>query len=172
MSFGKCPGQDTRNWKHEDIYEDSCPNCGAEMEFWKTDLRVKCGNCGIKVVNRRFNLNCAAWCSYAEQCLGSAADQLKPESIRKKIEERSIEVLKPAVLEELAQEVESAFEDAKGKMVNMPVLIGLIYFKAIARELSEEEALLILDELVEIGDLPPQIADGVKKELNSGKVLV
>ncbi len=172
MNFGKCPGQDTRNWKHEDIYEDKCPSCGAEMEFWKTDLRVKCRECGTKVVNRRFNLNCAAWCSYAEQCLGSAADQLKPESIRKKIEERSKIILKPEKVKELSAEVDKAFEDVRGKRVNMPVLIGSIYFKAIAKELSSDEAIEIIDELVDNGDLPPQIAGGIKSELSGDLVLV
>ena len=172
MNFGKCPGQDTRNWKHEDIYEDNCPNCGEEMEFWKTDLRVKCRSCGTKVVNRRFNLNCAAWCAYAEQCLGSAADQLKPDSIRKKIEERAGGILVTEELERLLGEAETALEEAKGQRVNMPVLIGSLYFSAIAKERGESEANEIIDDMVDSGDLPPQIADGIKEEVQRESVLV
>jgi hypothetical protein len=32
----KCPGQDRRHWKTEDIFDVSCPRCGKKIEFLKT----------------------------------------------------------------------------------------------------------------------------------------
>ncbi len=82
MIAGKCPGQDTRYWTAEDIHEQPCPHCGEMIEFWKTDIRVRCPNCKQKAVNPRFNLGCAEWCAYAEQCLGAVARGQVPRSLR------------------------------------------------------------------------------------------
>ena len=82
----KCPGQDRRYWKPEDIFEDVCPNCGNILEFWKTDIRVRCEKCRRLVSNPRFDLGCAAWCPYAEYCLGDVAKGYgKPDSFLEKI---------------------------------------------------------------------------------------
>ncbi len=66
----KCPGQDTRYWKPEDIFELPCPVCNTAVEFLKTDRRRKCPNCGYTFRNPRLDLGCARWCPYAELCLG------------------------------------------------------------------------------------------------------
>jgi HD superfamily phosphodiesterase len=66
----RCPGQDLRFWKPEDIFEAPCPACGSAVEFWKDEPWRKCRSCGGRVANPRFNLGCAAWCRFAEQCLG------------------------------------------------------------------------------------------------------
>ncbi len=87
MITSKCPGQDTRYWKAEDIHEQPCPNCGSGIEFWKTDIRVRCSKCKQKIVNSRFNLGCAQWCAFAEQCLGPAAAGKAPLPIRKLLED-------------------------------------------------------------------------------------
>lgn len=82
MISSKCPGQDTRYWTAEDIHEQPCPHCGEMIEFWKTDIRVRCPGCKQKAVNPRFNLGCAEWCAYAEQCLGAAAGGKVPRPLR------------------------------------------------------------------------------------------
>lgn len=82
----KCPGQDTRYWKAEDIHEQPCPFCDESIEFWKTDLRLRCPNCKQKVVNPRFNLGCAQWCAYADQCLRDAARDDGPETPREALD--------------------------------------------------------------------------------------
>ena len=46
MEQMKCPGQDTRYWKPEDIFSAQCPKCGAEIEFFKDDTTRKCPHCG------------------------------------------------------------------------------------------------------------------------------
>jgi hypothetical protein len=67
----KCPGQDTQYWKPGAIYEEKCPECGGAVEFFKDDTSRKCGQCGHRFVNPRMDFGCAAYCQYAEQCLGT-----------------------------------------------------------------------------------------------------
>jgi hypothetical protein len=65
----KCPGQDSRYWKPEDIFELLCPACAAAVEFFKDDKWRACPKCGQFVKNSNLDLGCAEWCSAAEQCL-------------------------------------------------------------------------------------------------------
>jgi putative nucleotidyltransferase with HDIG domain len=69
----KCPGQDQRFWKPEDIFEVKCPGCGEKMEFFRDEPKLKCRGCGHLVVNPKIDLGCAEWCQYAEQCVGDSA---------------------------------------------------------------------------------------------------
>ena len=71
----KCPGQDQRFWKPEDIFEENCPKCGNTIEFWKDEPRLKCPSCKEEVVNPKIDLGCAEWCQYADQCLGVVLDK-------------------------------------------------------------------------------------------------
>ena len=66
----RCPGQDQRFWKPEDIFEVQCPGCEKKIEFFKDEPKLKCPKCGQMVVNPKIDLGCAEWCHYAEQCLG------------------------------------------------------------------------------------------------------
>ncbi|GAF92556.1 unnamed protein product [marine sediment metagenome] len=66
----RCPGQDQRFWKPEDIFEVQCTGCGGAVEFFKDEPKLKCHKCGQMVVNPKIDLGCAEWCQYAEQCLG------------------------------------------------------------------------------------------------------
>lgn len=66
----RCPGQDQRFWKPEDIFEVECSGCGRAIEFFKDEPKLKCRGCGQIVVNLKIDLGCAEWCQYAEQCLG------------------------------------------------------------------------------------------------------
>jgi HD superfamily phosphohydrolase YqeK len=76
----KCPGQDSRYWKPGDIYEAPCPGCDRPVEFFKDESTRRCKNCGHKMVNPRMDFGCAAYCKFAEQCLG----ELPPELIAQK----------------------------------------------------------------------------------------
>jgi putative nucleotidyltransferase with HDIG domain len=69
----RCPGQDQRFWKPEDIFDVRCPRCGKVAEFFKDEPKLKCRNCGHLVVNPKIDLGCAEWCHYADQCLGVSA---------------------------------------------------------------------------------------------------
>jgi putative nucleotidyltransferase with HDIG domain len=66
----RCPGQDQRFWKPDDIFEVRCSGCGRAVEFFKDEPKLKCRCCGQTVVNPKIDLGCAEWCQYAEQCLG------------------------------------------------------------------------------------------------------
>lgn len=70
MPISRCPGQDNRNWKSEDLTDAACPNCGRAMEFWKTEARRRCTGCGKNVLNPNLDIGCAKWCKQAADCLG------------------------------------------------------------------------------------------------------
>lgn len=65
----KCPGQDTRHWKPDDIFTLECPKCGTEIEFFKDDTRRRCAWCGHLFYNPKIELGCAEWCQYADKCV-------------------------------------------------------------------------------------------------------
>ena len=71
----RCPGQDQRFWKPDDIFELKCPGCGTSVEFFKDEPKLKCRKCGRMVLNPKINLGCAQWCQYSEQCLGVSAEK-------------------------------------------------------------------------------------------------
>lgn len=77
-----CPGQDTRYWKPGDIFEAPCPHCGYAIEFFKDESTRKCRQCHRLVTNPRMDFGCAAYCKYAEQCLG----ELSPDLLSKRKE--------------------------------------------------------------------------------------
>jgi hypothetical protein len=57
-------------WKPGDIYEVNCPGCGRTVEFFKDDTARRCGHCGHRFANPKMDFGCAAYCPYAEQCIG------------------------------------------------------------------------------------------------------
>ena len=70
MPTQRCPGQDSRFWRPEDVSESPCPACGYSIEFFKDDPRRRCPECGTEAANPNFDAGCAAWCPSAEACLG------------------------------------------------------------------------------------------------------
>ena len=71
--MARCPGQDQRYWKPDDIFEVKCTGCGTSVEFFKDEPKLKCRNCGQDVANPKIDLGCTKWCQYADQCLGLSA---------------------------------------------------------------------------------------------------
>ncbi|RUM39384.1 MAG: phosphohydrolase [Desulfobulbus sp.] len=72
----KCPGQDSRYWSGEDVFESDCPHCGHSVEFFKDDSQQKCRKCGHRMLNPKMDFGCASYCPHAEQCLGSMPPEL------------------------------------------------------------------------------------------------
>lgn len=70
------------------MFEADCPRCATSIEFLRGDVAVRCHGCKRKVINPRFDPGCAAWCAYAEQCLGNlaAAYRQHPEFVRDRLE--------------------------------------------------------------------------------------
>jgi len=64
--YSKCPGQNPRNLRAA-LYR--CPNCGAEVEIFSDEMRVKCGECDEYIYRDRIP-SCIDWCASARQCLG------------------------------------------------------------------------------------------------------
>ncbi|MDI7259703.1 MAG: HD domain-containing protein [Thermodesulfobacteriota bacterium] len=95
----QCPGQDTRFWKPEDIFNTKCPKCGRELEFFKNEVRRKC-RCGHEIVNPRMDFGCAQWCSYAEQCIGALPEEIKA---------RQKEAEKDRLRERISREMKKVF---------------------------------------------------------------
>jgi len=90
----KCPGQDTRYWKPDDIFNLPCPVCDTAVEFLKTDSRRTCQNCGYTFRNPRLELGCAQWCAYAEECLGFGPEQALPDNEEGPLTEQLIAAMK------------------------------------------------------------------------------
>jgi DNA-directed RNA polymerase subunit RPC12/RpoP len=64
--YSKCPGQDMRKLRVE-VYK--CPQCGADVEIFSDETRIKCQKCGTMVFKERMP-SCIEWCASARQCLG------------------------------------------------------------------------------------------------------
>lgn len=72
----KCPGQDSQYWNADAVYDVKCPKCSGTVEFFKDDTSRRCGQCGHRFVNPKMDFGCAAYCQYAEQCLGDLPPEL------------------------------------------------------------------------------------------------
>lgn len=64
----RCPGQDQRYWKPEDIFVVPCPSCGSTIEFWKDEPSLVCKECQQEVKNPKIDPGCAKWCQSADAC--------------------------------------------------------------------------------------------------------
>ncbi len=64
--YTRCPGLDGKNLRAA-IYK--CPKCGAEVEIFSDEIRVKCRNCGEQVYTEKVP-SCIEWCASACECLG------------------------------------------------------------------------------------------------------
>ena len=62
----KCPGQDFRNLR---VSLHKCPGCGAEVEIFSDEVKMKCRKCGQMVYPGKMP-SCIDWCTSARQCLG------------------------------------------------------------------------------------------------------
>lgn len=71
----KCPGQDMQYWNEDAIYEVACPQCGKPVEFYKDDTTRTCRQCGHRFVNPKMDFGCAAYCKFAEQCIGTLPEE-------------------------------------------------------------------------------------------------
>jgi putative nucleotidyltransferase with HDIG domain len=72
----QCPGQDSRFWGPDAIFDVACPQCRYEVEFFKDEPTRTCKQCGCKIVNPRMDFGCASYCQFAEQCVGDLPAEL------------------------------------------------------------------------------------------------
>ncbi len=114
----KCPGQDSRYWKGDAIFEVKCPKCKGTIEFFKDDTSRKCPSCGHRVPNPEMDFGCAEYCPYAEQCLGTLPDVLgdvKGKQVYRGLMEQLREVLSadPAAMSKAMKAMDLANDVAK-----------------------------------------------------------
>jgi hypothetical protein len=85
----KCPGQDTRYWKSDDIFTVECPKCGAEIEFFKDDTRRRCAWCGHLFYNPKIEMGCAEWCQFADKCVPELVQERQAmQTFKERLKER------------------------------------------------------------------------------------
>ncbi|MGD8847909.1 MAG: phosphohydrolase, partial [Desulfobacteraceae bacterium] len=66
----------TQYWNADAVFDVKCPQCSSSVEFFKDDTTRRCGQCGHRFVNPKMDFGCAAYCQYAEQCLGDLPPEL------------------------------------------------------------------------------------------------
>lgn len=160
MFTAKCPGQDRRYWQPEDIFEEKCPNCGNILEFWKTDIRVRCEKCRRLVSNPRFDLGCAEWCVYAEYCLGDVAKGYgKPDSFLEKIRAEMEHTLKGEALARLQRVLPVAEKLAAERGAQLLVLAVAACFQIIKETLDEKAAAKVIADLPGKAGLPHLVVE-------------
>ncbi len=164
MIGSKCPGQDTRNWTYDSIVEVDCPGCGNSLEFWKTDIRLRCRNCGRLVVNKKFDMGCAEWCAYAEQCIGGAAKGYKPDTLRKKLENAAAQLLNKDEKEKLDKIIKESEDKALGEGKELLQLVASAVFNAINRKYGPAKVEEVINGMVENGAITPDIASKLREE--------
>ena len=132
----KCPGQDTQYWTPGAIYEVKCPECGHTVEFFKDDTARKCGKCGHRFANPEMDFGCAAYCQFAEQCLGTVPEEA--------LAQRD-DLLKDRIAIEMKRYFKTDFKRighamrvaryadkiGKSEAANMPVVLAAAYLKNI-----------------------------------------
>ncbi len=170
MLSSKCPGQDTRYWSPEDIREEECPHCGGTMEFWKTDVKLRCQHCGNKVTNPNFDLGCAQWCSFAEYCLGDVAKGYRqPETVKDLLMDEAYHLIEKEQISELQDLMETAEETAtKEKEEVLPVLAG-VFLKYLEIHCGKKKMQSVINKLEGSAKLPSrsiQEINSVLAELN------
>ena len=158
----KCPGQDTQYWTAEAIYEVDCPQCSRRVEFFKDDTTRKCNHCGRRFVNPRMDFGCAAYCQYAEQCLGD----LPPELVAQQADLLKDRVAVARYLQKdfkrighITRRVRHAEILGKKKQVNLPVLLIAAYLWQLGE--TEEACLKIAQTILEDLKAPAALADQI-----------
>jgi len=146
MTQPRCPGQDMRFWKPEDIFDVPCPWCGEEIEFWRDEPVRTCPSCGEAVPNPRIDLGCAEWCLQAKRCLSAMAEGTSPDG-------SSANNLAEATREAIGQ----ARERLKGADLKRAALLGGI---ALADDGSVELQILGRDVRVLPDSLVVETNDG------------
>jgi hypothetical protein len=124
----KCPGQDTQYWTAGAIFEVNCPHCNQAVEFFKDDTTRKCAGCGHRFVNPKMDFGCAAYCQYAEQCLGDLPPELaarQEDLLKDRVAVAVKRLLKKDFkrIGHITRRVRHAEELGKQRQANLPVLI-------------------------------------------------
>ncbi len=187
----KCPGQDSRYWKPGAIFEARCPKCGKPVEFFKDDPTRRCSSCGHKFVNPNMDFGCAAYCRFAEQCIGELPPELLAERQELMKDRIAVEMKKHYQSDfktighaaRVARHAEKIAAEAGG---DLPIILGAAYLhqtitngacdapdarnimeKAGANEKMADEVVEIISRLREVSpDVPADAGDDIREDRN------
>jgi len=156
----KCPGQDTRFWKPDDIFTLECPKCGAEIEFFKDDTRRRCAWCGHLFYNPRIELGCAEYCQFADKCVPELmAEKKAMQTFKERLRERVLS-LAPG-----DQELETRLERGLALATDLLKAEGgdpkVVFAAVLLHRISPARAQEILAEL----ETEPEIAQAIMEVL-------
>lgn len=172
MTAGRCPGQDRRYWKPEDIFEEPCPHCGGAVEIWKDDVTLRCPHCRQVITNPRFDPGCAAWCSYATKCLGERAltYQRQPKVIRDKLEvEARKRLLHHRELLGIALKAADLAEKiSREEGVEPLVAVAACLFYDLGAAAENPDAPSLIRYILTNTGLEPELAERIGKIVNAG----
>lgn len=181
----RCPGQDSRFWGQEAIFETPCPQCGAMVEFFKDEPSRKCPRCGFRFVNPKMDFGCATYCRFAEECLGVLSPELvaKRESFlkdriaieAKKRFGRNFKALSLAI--KAARYAEEIFR--QNRLDNPAVIIATYLYKlpkeiggeSAGPEESAEEARKLLETLVSKKELIDEVVSLILSQKKTRETL-
>ncbi|MCL1880288.1 MAG: transposase [Actinomycetia bacterium] len=85
MAINGCPG--AANFTGTPTLEvKTCPECGAEVQLFSTDIELACTSCGFVVFNDV--ISCINWCKMAKECLGEEMYERLMTASRENAEEK------------------------------------------------------------------------------------
>ncbi len=172
----KCPGQDSRYWGPEAIFDVDCPACGTTVEFFKDEATRRCTKCGFRFRNPSIDVGCAEWCKYAKQCFGDVelTDEATPldkvsvldslvEAVREVVGEDEPGVRRGMRVVAEAQEL-LLVEDGVPKVVFAASLLGGLESPGHARRVLERADVDAETAGIVLGLVRGKSVDGAEKE--------
>jgi hypothetical protein len=171
----RCPGQDTQYWKPGAIFDVKCPQCGRPVEFFKDDTTRRCGHCGHRFVNPKMDFGCAAYCPYAEQCLGTMPEELlaqKEDLLKDRVAIEMKRFFKGDFkrIGQASRRARYAERIAKNEAAALPVVLCGAYLK----DIGAAEARRKHGEVTETGlaHESPVAAEAILRKLAAGEELI
>ncbi|MFZ2087759.1 MAG: hypothetical protein WAU47_04210 [Desulfobaccales bacterium] len=161
----KCPGQDTRHWKPDDIFTVECPKCGAEIEFFKDDTRRRCAWCGHLFYNPKIELGCAEYCQFADKCVPELFKERQAmQTFKERLRERALALAgdDPDLADRLDRGLALATDLLKAEGGDPKVVFAAI----LIQKLSLDQARDLLAEL----ETEPEIAQSILEVLDGAGV--
>jgi hypothetical protein len=154
----KCPGQDTRHWKPDDIFTVECPKCGSEIEFFKDDTRRRCAWCGHRFYNPKIELGCAEWCQYADKCVPELYKEKQAmQTFKERLKERALAGGDPDLAARLDRSLALATDLLKAEGGDPKVVFAAILLQKVDFDQTKD----ILAEL----ETEPEIAESIVEVL-------
>ena len=132
------------------------------MEFWKTDIRLRCPGCGNRVVNQKFDLGCAEWCSFAEYCLGDVVKGYQPETVKKKLKSRASNLLDAEEMEDVENKLARCKEVAEKEQKDVLEVAAFMVFETIAARHGWEKVEETVEQMIDNREIKPEIAEKLK----------